>query len=700
MDLFLLVISMFIAVLVSVIVNDYVPKVSTPLIQIVLGVLISIFATTKITGFDTELFLVLFIAPILFDDGFQLDKRTFWDQKGPVLSLAVGLVFALVLIVGFFTHAIVPSIPLAAAFAFAAALGPTDPVAVSALTKRVPVSNRQQVLLTGEALLNDASSLVSFQFALRAVVIGSFSLLAASLATLVSFIGGIVVGIALMFIRGLIMRGIANIGLDNPSFITIFEVITPFLVFLIASLFHVSEIIAVVTAGIMYSMSSDRHKAKGAQDSVVSESVWNTLTFSLNSIVFVMMGILLPQILPTVWVNPAIANWRLVLFVIAITLVLYAVRFIWVLFIKTNDDVRSDISAGTYAKNKLRSTLIMTLAGAKGVVTFAVAMSIPAVLLTGDPFPERELILFLASGVILLTLLAANFILPLLMPKPVDDAGLETSEAELMIEEYRKIIGALGEKRTPENEAAVNAIASKYRRRIGRLREEHDIEPQRHIDLSMVLISWETDNVIDMVASRKVNPLCGYSFVCALARARARLGSKSALVEGAKALKDCLVHFWGLLRERRALRKSGSSLPQKWPRMIERERSFSEVWVDTYKEIKRSNRENALGKIDEAIESGSLSHCASTDDLMNMKRSSENRMIEFALGSSISKLIPGHEGFIFARYSEGDDADLEDFAIRAERIAIRRLEESGKLSKESARMLRNELAMRELDLSD
>ena len=146
------------AVLVSSVIDQIVPKVSSPLIQIVIGVLIALVAGQQIEiTLDPELFLVLFIAPLLYDEARHVDKVELWKNRAPVLSMAVGLVVVMALIVGFALHWVVPSVPLAAAFALGAALGPTDAVAVSSLPKEAAIGLRERNILKGECLINDAS---------------------------------------------------------------------------------------------------------------------------------------------------------------------------------------------------------------------------------------------------------------------------------------------------------------------------------------------------------------------------------------------------------------------------------------------------------------------------------------------------------------------------------------------------------------
>ena len=186
---------LLVAVLASSLIDQIIPRVSLPLIQIVIGLLIAVVAGGEVeVTLDPELFLVMFIAPLLYDEAKHADKQALWRERKPVLSLAIGLVVATTLVIGFLLNAFVPSIPLAAAFALGAALGPTDAVAVSSLSKQVDIPKRQASMLKGELLLNDASGIVSFQFAIAAVVTGSFSLVDAGVDFLVEFVGGLLLG--------------------------------------------------------------------------------------------------------------------------------------------------------------------------------------------------------------------------------------------------------------------------------------------------------------------------------------------------------------------------------------------------------------------------------------------------------------------------------------------------------------------------
>ena len=414
MELFELVLLLLGAVLVSTVLDQMVPRVSLPLVQIGLGAAIMALSGAPIqVEVDPELFLVLFIAPLLFDEARHAEKRALWDNKGAIVSLAVGLVLATVLATGFVLHWIEPSVSLAAAFALGAALGPTDAVAVTALGKDVRLSQRQHALLSGEALINDASGVVSFQFAIAAAVTGAFSLADAAASFAVSFFGGIAFGLALGLVAALALRLIRSQGFESVTVHVVFEVFTPFIVFLLAEHADVSGILAVVAAGLLMALLPKELTPASARLKIASDSVWETLVFVVNGVVFVLLGMQLPQAIMPTWNGPSDAG-LLVGLVLLLTVMVVGVRFAWVFVMERL------AQRGVSGRAVARGALVTTLAGPKGAVTLSIMFTIPMSLASGEVFPNRDLLIFLASGVILCTLLLANFAVPLLAPRGKD----------------------------------------------------------------------------------------------------------------------------------------------------------------------------------------------------------------------------------------------------------------------------------------
>lgn len=500
METLTLVMLIFAAILASSIIDQVVPRVSSPLIQIGLGLFIALFASSQIrVTLDPELFLVLFIAPLLYEEAKSADKAALWHHKRPVLSLAIGLVVATTLAIGFAVHAVIPSIGLAAAFALGAALGPTDAVAVTSLSKQVNIPDRQGSILKGELLLNDASGIVSFQFAIAAAVTGSFSLLNATGNFFVEFLGGIAVGALLAYIGKFLVNKARSLGVENTTFHVLFEILIPLLVYSIADAVHVSGIIAVVVAGLINVISPHAIGPSISRMNIVSSSVWRVLTFALNGFVFVLLGTQLPQAMVHTWDDVTFSNFTLIGYVVALTLLLYVVRFVWVCASDWLYTRRRSKKHSEKFKLDLRKSLITTLAGAKGTITLSILFTIPY-FMDGARFPQRDLIIFLGCGVIVCTLLVATFIVPLIAPKKVSESeeAAREREAELKIDILRSVVEELTARQTPDTRRATRSVVSSYNDRIERIKEQHGFdedEDEAYSDLRIRALGWERECV-------------------------------------------------------------------------------------------------------------------------------------------------------------------------------------------------------------
>lgn len=484
MELFELVLLLLGAVLVSAVLDEIIPRVSLPLVQIAIGAAVAVaWAEPLDVQVDPELFLVLFIAPLLFDESRRADKRALWDNREAIVSLAVGLVLLTVLVVGFVLHWIKPSIPLAAAFALGAALGPTDAVAVMSLSKDIRLSKRQKTLLSGEALINDASGVVSFQFAIAAAATGAFSLVEASASFAFSFFGGIILGLVLGLAAEIVLRALRSRGLESTTLHVVFEVCMPFFVFLTAEHLGVSGILAVVAAGLLMAFFPRKTTSDSSRIKIVSSSVWDVLVFVINGVVFVLLGMELALLVSPTWDRSGMSRSMLVGCVMLVTLLVVGVRFLWVLGMEAwRARAKRERTGFGLTKAAVKSLLVTTLAGPKGAVTLSIAFTIPYYLSTGVAFPHRNDLIFLASGVIVCTLLLANFVVPLLAPKEdsaeEDDAADRAAEVAIL----RNVIAELTRERDSKSDAALRVVAKGYEERIARI-VESDVAPERLLQL-------------------------------------------------------------------------------------------------------------------------------------------------------------------------------------------------------------------------
>ncbi|UZM14078.1 Na+/H+ antiporter [Pseudomonas kielensis] len=396
-----------------------------PLVQIAAGALLAWPTLGLHVALDPELFLFLFLPPLLFSDGWRMPKRELWKLRGPILTLAVGLVLFTVVGAGYFIHWLVPSIPLQVAFALAAVLSPTDAVAVSAISQnRLPTPLMH--MLQGEALMNDASGLVTFKFALAAAITGAFSLANASLTFVLVAIGGLLVGVALSWLVGRLRAWMIARGWDDPATHVVFMLLLPFAAYVLAERLGVSGILSAVAAGMMQSWLDLLPRQTSTR--LLNRSVWSLLEFAFNGLIFLLLGLQLPDIIKAV-VSHESSLWPTLFYrcleVVAIFLALVMLRFIWVQSIwRLSVLLRRWRGKGELTQvPTARSCWLLTVGGVRGAVTLAGVMSVP-MLMGGEALPERDLLIFIAAGVILLSLVTACIALPLLLrglPKSPDD---------------------------------------------------------------------------------------------------------------------------------------------------------------------------------------------------------------------------------------------------------------------------------------
>ncbi|MBC1646964.1 Na+/H+ antiporter [Listeria welshimeri] len=515
MEIFLYVLALLVAIFISNLLNRFVPFVSVPLIQIGLGVFIAVMPITFDLKLNPELFLVMFIAPLLFNDGKRTDKTALWGMRMPILVLALGLVFATVVVIGYFVHWMIPTIPLAAAFALAAALAPTDAVAVSSLSGRINLPKRIMNLLEGEALINDASGLVAFQFAIAAMVTGVFSLVDASISFFVIAIGGILVGMILSWLKFRLLQWVRGLGMEDVTFHMLIQILTPFIIYLVAEELHVSGILAVVAAGIMHSMEQKKMDPQLVKLNVVSQSTWSVIIFVLNGLVFLLLGTQLPSITEVVWYDSGSSNLQVIAYILSITAALIILRFLWVYISWSIGAKQRQKQNKKTQLPQLRPVMLTSLSGVRGAVTLASALAIPFYLDDGTLFPQRSLIIFIASGVILCTLVIATFILPLLAKSEEVTTADERAEMATRIRILRNVIRELKEQTLPETKAATDEVIEDYRKRIYDLQQNSNSSrgmDEREREKRLEIIQWERDNTQKMTDEGRIVATDSYRY--------------------------------------------------------------------------------------------------------------------------------------------------------------------------------------------
>lgn len=515
MEMLELVLLLLSAVLISSVVSQLFPKLPTPLVQIVLGLLIAFLGTGRIDiPFDSEVFLVLFIAPLLYNEARDIDLGSLWKHKGAVIACAVGLVFFVALAVGYSLNALMPAIPLAAAIALGAALGPTDAVAVASLSKSTNIKPSIKNILSGEALFNDASGLVTFQFALIAATTGAFSLKEAAGSFAMSFFGGIALGCLCGLVVNLVIRAVREVGYEDTTFNVLFELFVPFMVYLIAEGLKVSGVITVVMCGIINSMTRRTSGVSVARTSIVSSSVWQVFTSTLNGIVFVLLGTQLPVVFISEFTNTNIDNTTLVLLVLVLTGIVGLTRYIWCLLMMFVDKPKNATCDHTrthrLCREDLKDALILTFAGAKGAITLAIMFTLPLTFTDASGnMINRDLLIFLASGVIVCTLLLATFLLPVLAPKvkvkkSVEEERINNAEASLDI--LRSVIEELAERQTKETFQATRQVIAAYNDRIERIKQTYDMDDDSSADeVRLRAIAWQKEYIAGALEAGQID---------------------------------------------------------------------------------------------------------------------------------------------------------------------------------------------------
>ncbi|UXN05164.1 Na+/H+ antiporter [Bartonella sp. HY761] len=453
-----------------------------PLIQIAVGFFIASVADLGVK-LRPELFMFLFLPPLLFLDGWRIPKEGLQRDKWTILALALGLVVATVIGAGFFIYWLIPTMPLAVSFALAAVISPTDPVAVSAIAKRVAVPKRLMHILEGESLLNDASGLVSMRFALDAAMYGLFSITVVISTFLWTAVGGLVIGVATTFIITKLTSFWTRKFGDEAGSNVLVSLLIPFAAYLLAEEAHTSGILSAVAAGISMSFTEDKLKNLAAIR-IQRNAVWNTVQFTANGIIFVLLGEQLPQIIASAHSVVEQAGHEnplwLLFYVVAINATLAVLRFIWV-WISLKFTLARAHKKGLkpYAPG-WRLITATSLAGVRGTVTLAGVLTFPLFLPDNSPFPGRELAIFLAAGVILLSLIVASISLPYLLnnielpPEPShqkEEEKARSSAAEAAIKAVEQAVHSMSEGR---NDADLYTLAGSrvmegYRDRLAEL---------------------------------------------------------------------------------------------------------------------------------------------------------------------------------------------------------------------------------------
>lgn len=448
-------------------------KVAYPVLLVVAGLVISSIPNIPVVKINPELIFIIFLPPLLYEAAWAISWKELWKWRRIVGSFAFVVVFLTATTVAFVANHFIPGFSLALGFLLGGIVSPPDAVSAGAILKFVSVPKRMSSILEGESLLNDASSLIIFRFAMIAVATGQFIWHEAALSFSWMLIGGIGIGV---LVGWLFMKGQKILPTD-ANMDTILTIVAPYLMYIAAEEVHSSGVLAVVSGALL--LSNNRHNFLSTSSRLRGINVWESLAFALNGIVFMLIGLELPEItsgLEGVSISSAIGYGLLVTAVLVLVRILSAYGAVVVTLIARNFMTVAD------SRNPgFKVPAILGWTGMRGVVSLAAALSIPEKLYVGGPdFPQRNLILFITFIVILTTLVVQGLTLPLIIKKvdlPEYDDHLPDEEAEDMI---RRQLAQLTVQHLKENHSELlnksvflQQIHEKWK---GKIEEESDIK--------------------------------------------------------------------------------------------------------------------------------------------------------------------------------------------------------------------------------
>jgi len=410
-------------------------KLPYPILLVAAGLIIGFVPQLPDLALDPDVVFVIILPPLLYDAASKTSWHEFRTSIRPISTLAVTLVFFTTVAVAITAHYLIPGFSWPLAFVLGAVVSPPDAVAASGIIKGLGLNKKVITILEGESLVNDASALIAYRYAVMAVTTGTFVFWKAGLEFLLVAGVGILIGIATGYLFVLAHKKIEN----NPIVETSLTLLSPFVSYLAAEQFHMSGVLAVVSTGLVISWRSP--EVFSYQARMRTRVVWDTLIFLLHGFVFILIGLQLPSIIKDLNHYPFS---QILGFGLLISLVTILVRIIWVfagaywqnVFKKKKKDatvlVDNDMQDNTW-----KNVLVVAWTGTRGVISLAAALALPLVLHDGTLFPKRHSIIFLAFVVIFVTLVVQGLSLPLLIRwlkiKPQDNTATEEKELQLYL---------------------------------------------------------------------------------------------------------------------------------------------------------------------------------------------------------------------------------------------------------------------------
>jgi monovalent cation/hydrogen antiporter len=470
-------------------------RIPYPIVLTLGGIALSLVPHLPKLPLDPNLVLIVFLPPVLYPAAFSTSWRDFSRAIRPISLLAIGLVIATTLIVGLALKWLVPDIPWAAAFAFGAIISPPDAVAATAILGTMKLSRRTVTILEGESLVNDATGLVLYKFAVAAALSGTFSALNASAQFVLVAMGGVIVGVVIGYIFVMLHK-----YLHDPLIEIMLSLTLPYTAYLLAETVHVSGVLAVVAAGLVRARHAP--EAFSPQTRLLGRSVWQLIVFVMNSLIFILIGLQLPEIINGLG-NRSLS--QLLGFGLVVSLVAMAVRLAWVFPSAYMPRWLSRRIRAKEAKPPWQMVTLIGWCGMRGIVSLAAALALP------PEFPHRDLIIFLTFCVIVATLVVQGLTMPPLIRFLKIGADWKSHEEERSAR-TKVLKAALRQFDTcslehPTAQATSDLVREEYRQRVESLhptRLAFTDQPESLAHLRLALVAAQRTELIRLWRTREI----------------------------------------------------------------------------------------------------------------------------------------------------------------------------------------------------
>jgi len=432
-------------------------RLAYPIVLVIGGLLLSFSSLFSKITIDPELVFFIFLPPLLYEAAWQVSWKEFWKWRRVIMSFAFPIVIITSCVVALASYAIIPGFTLALGFLLGGIVSPPDAISSTTILRQVKAPKLLTSIIEGESLLNDASSLIVFRFALAAVITGQFHFQQAALSFVMVIVMGVMIGVAIGFIFYAIHRWLPT----TTSIEIILTLIAPYCMYYTAEQFHFSGVLAVVSGGLL--LSSKRQTMLNYRSRIEGINVWTNIVFVLNGLIFFLIGLQLPSIINQLG---EISLGRAIWYGLAISLVLIVARLLCTFGASLFTRFMSHFITVADPNPGWRGPIIFGWAGMRGVVSLAAALSIPLLIDEGRAFPYRNLILFITFIVILVTLVLQGLTLPWVIRKVKleDNRVIPEQKQEIIIQKKmaQYSLQYLNEKydgKLPENEHLNNLKA-------------------------------------------------------------------------------------------------------------------------------------------------------------------------------------------------------------------------------------------------